>query len=501
MKQLIILTFILLNLIQIHAQEDYSENIKLTLDEAIDIAGRQSIYSFKQKNMYLTEYWSFRSYKAEKLPSLSLSTTPFYYERTISSQLVDGEYNLFPYEALTSYGSLDLTQNITKTGGEISVSSDFQRVKNYESGVETFESTPVSIGLSQPLNGYNEFKWNSLIKPLEFEQAKKEYLQSLQQTALYTVNYFFGLAEAEINLKIAETNKHNADTLYMIGKGRFEIGTVTQDELLDLELSSLNANMDLSEAKLDLVQARSELNSFLGMEKNVKIECIIPSQIPTFKIKTNKALEKAYENNPDLLSYNQQLIEADQSIAAAKGENGISAEVDLNLGYNKSSGDSEESGTFKEVYKSPFEDKKIIEVSLDVPIIDWGLKRGQVQMAKSDKQVVEATVRQARIDFEQTIFMDVMEFNMQEDQVNIAAKADTIAQKGYDVTKQRFLIGKVDVIKLNSARNSVDAAKRAYIESIQSYWESYYTIRQLTLHDFKNDKTLIEELDYLLQKN
>ncbi len=494
MKQLIILIFFFTSVFQLQAQEQKDVHLKLTLEEAINIAEIQSIYNFRQKNMYLAKYWNYRSYKAEKRPSLELNTTPINYQRTITSRYEDGEDVLTPYENFTSYGSLDLTQNLTFTGGSISASSDFNRIENLESGNLSFSSTPISIGLYQPLNGYNEFKWNSLIEPLEFEQAKKEYLQSLQELSLNTVNVFFGLAEAEINLKIAQTNLSNADTLYRIGQGRFEIGTVTQDELLDLELSYLNANMNLSEAKLNLEQAKSEINSFLGLEKNVQIECLIPSKIPSFKIKVDQALAKAYENNPDLLSYKQQLIEANQRIAEARGENGIDASILVNLGYNKNS------GNFDDVYKTPYGDEQIVRLSLDVPIIDWGLKRGQVQMAKSNKQVVEATVRQAKIDFEQNVFMEVMKFNMQEDQVNIAAKADTIAQKGYDVTKQRFLIGKIDVIKLNSARNSVDAAKRNYIESIQSYWESYYNIREITLHDFKNNSTLIKELDYLLQR-
>ena len=38
-----------------------------------------------------------------------------------------------------------------------------------------------------------------------------------------------------------------------------------------------------------------------------------------------------------------------------------------------------------------------------------------------------------------------MEFNLQGDQVTNSAKADTIAQLKYDVTQQRFLIGKQDI--------------------------------------------------------
>ncbi len=89
---------------------------------------------------------------------------------------------------------------------------------------------------------------------------------------------------------------------------------------------------------------------------------------------------------------------------------------------------------------------------------------------------------------------------MQEKQVEISAKADTIAQKGYDVTKQRFLIDKVDVIKLNSARNSLDAARRNYISSLRQYWRSYFQMRQITLYDFVNDRPLIKELEELLQQ-
>ncbi len=121
-------------------------------------------------------------------------------------------------------------------------------------------------------------------------------------------------------------------------------------------------------------------------------------------------------------------------------------------------------------------------------------------MARSNREVTEAEVRQAKIDFEQNIFLQVMEFNMQESQVKIAAKADVIAQKGYEVTKQRFLIDKVDVIKLNAARISVDAAKRNYIQSVQTYWSNYFNIRKSTLYDFEAKQTLIKELDELLQK-
>lgn len=55
---------------------------------------------------------------------------------------------------------------------------------------------------------------------------------------------------------IAKTNYANADTLYKIGMGRFQVGTVTQDELLKLELSLLNAEQALSMAQLEEKERR-----------------------------------------------------------------------------------------------------------------------------------------------------------------------------------------------------------------------------------------------------
>ena len=48
---------------------------------------------------------------------------------------------------------------------------------------------------------------------------------------------------------------------------------------------------------------------------------------------------------------------------------------------------------------------------------------------------MRTTIEQDQIDFDQEVFLLVTRFNMQHDQVIIAAKADTVAQKGYEVTK------------------------------------------------------------------
>ena len=81
-----------------------------------------------------------------------------------------------------------------------------------------------------------------------------------------------------------------------------------------------------------------------------------------------------------------------------------------------------------------------------------------------------------------------------------SAKADTIAQMGFDVTMRRFKIGKLDVTKLNLARNDLENAKRAYINSLRKYWLSYYQIRELALFDFEKNVDLIADFEKILNQ-
>lgn len=478
----------------VSAQEKQIIEVKMTLDEVIEMAQRQSLHSFRSKNMYLARYWEFRSYRADKLPSLMLNTTPVNYDRSVVNRYDDGVERFMPRSYLTSDAELSIRQNVTLTGGTFDVKTSMARIQNLDNDDVDYSAVPVSIGFTQSLNGYNRFRWESRIEPLKFEQAKLSYLQSLEGLSIQSTHYFFNTITAEINQRIAEVNYSNADTLYNIGKGRFEIGTVTQDELLDLELSLLNARLAVSRSEINMKQAHAALNSFLGLDDEIRIICEVPATIPKLEVNVEKALALSLENNPDVLDYQRQLLVARQNVARTRSESGLSANIRANLGINKSAPEIEE------LYQSPFLEQQQIRVGLNVPIIDWGRRKGQIQMARSNQEVTEASVKQSLQDFEQEAIISVLDFNLQEEQVAIAAKADTIAQLGYEVTKQRFMIDKVDVIRLNSAQNSLDAARRSYIDALRKFWVSYYEIRQLTLYDFEKEISLIENLDDLLQK-
>lgn len=479
-----------------NAQQPAREVLPLTLHDAVQLAKAQSLWAFKHKNTYLTRYWAYRSYKAQRLPSLRLTATPVSYDRSVQ-QRYDSETNtdvFIPNESLSTSAGVAIEQNLFFTGGTLSLLSDFRRLQNFRNSYTSYASTPVSLRLNQPLNGYNRFRWESRIEPLRFEQAQKEWMENMEAIAMQVVDEFFGLAQAEINLKIAHTNLDNADTLFTIGRGRFNMGTITQNDLLDMELSLLNANLEVKRAALALEQHKASFNSFLGIDKEIAVQCILPDRLPLTLVEVDQAVAYALEQNSAILDQQRQLLEANRRVAQQRASGGISADLRANLGYDKNTPE------WNDLYQAPFGDQRGVALSFQIPVVDWGQRRGQMQMARSERNVAEASVNQARIDFEQRVLIQVMEFNMQKEVMEIVAKADTVAQLGYNVTKQRFIIGKVDIIKLNTARNAQDAARRNFIGSLANYWSAYYNLRRLTLFNFEQNQPLRQEFDLLLEQ-
>jgi outer membrane protein TolC len=139
-----------------------------------------------------------------------------------------------------------------------------------------------------------------------------------------------------------------------------------------------------------------------------------------------------------------------------------------------------------------------VEVGFQIPLLDWGQGKGRLRMAQSAEEVVKTNVSQTLIEFDENVFLQVMQFNLQDNQVEIASKADTIADLRYEVTKQRFLIGKIDVLDLKDALEEKDLARRGFVEALRNYWDYYYNLRGITLYDWERDMKLEEDLDELL---
>lgn len=468
------------------------QRITLDLQQAISIANDSSLEAFRTKNMYLSGYWEYRTYKANRLPSLTLNMTPAQYNRDITKRY-DSEQDLDIYrnqQSFYAYGNLAIRQNFDLAGGTFYLDTELGYMRSFGSNAYTqFTSVPVRLGYSQSLLGYNPFRWERKIEPLKFEKVKKEYIYNAEQVSEQATTYFFELAMAQAEYDLAKENVASTDTLYRIGMQRLKIASISRADLLTLKLDVVNARNTLQNATSSLKRAMFSLASFLNMEKNTEIRLVLPGRPQTLSIPVDEALMAARANNPDFLELRQNVLEAEQKVDKTKKESRFNASVNASIGFNQVA------EKFGDTYKSPMQ-QDMVSVSVSIPLVDWGVRKGKYNMARNSLNVVKTSARQSEISIEEEVIMTVADFNVQQNLVVSAEEALDLSILAYNETRQRFIIGKADISSLTLSLNRQQEAQRNFISALKNYWLNYYKIRKLTLHDFASGFSLSEKFDY-----
>jgi outer membrane protein TolC len=322
--------------------------------------------------------------------------------------------------------------------------------------------------------------------------AKRQYLENVEQVAITATQYFFNMLQAQIDMQIAVKNMHNYDTLFRIAQGRYQLGKIAENELLKLELDYLKAEASVEQSELDFENNLFRLKSFLRIKEDVPIELIPPSVADFFTIKADKALNEAKYNSSTALDFDKRRLEAQSQVNLAKMQGRFEADFSAVFGLEQ------QGASIPGAYTQPL-DAQMVGFNFILPILDWGSARGKIKMAESNEELVVTSVEQEEIDFEQNIFIQVMQFNMQQNQLRIAAKSDTIARKRYEVTQKRYMIGKVnDVLELSNAQIDNDNALKGYFQALRNYWRNYYQIRKQTLYDFKTDRPILFNINDIM---
>ncbi|MDR0697638.1 MAG: TolC family protein [Tannerella sp.] len=467
--------------------------LALTIGDAVDIARRQSPDILVSRHGFRSSYWNYTYYKANYLPSLTLTSRPNFYHQINVVNLPDGASQYVEQNQLITDGALSVTQNIPWTGGSVSVETGLQRLDLYgDARSSTYKSNPVIVSYSQSLFGYNSLKWDRKIEPLRYEEAKKNYVEALELVAAQTILKFFNLARAQTNLNIAKTNYANADTLYTFAKGRYNIGTITENEMLQLEVNRLNEESNMLNAQIEVDDYMQELRYYLGITDKQEIEVAIDDDVPQFSVSLEEALVMASENSPDIINMKRRKLESESNVAYAKSLSGFKADLFAQLGLTQTG------SVLDAAYKNPF-NQQYVELGVRLPILDWGRAKGRIRVAKSNRDMVYTQVEQNMTNFELNVTKVVKQFNLQINRVNVAAKTDRTANRRNDVARRLYILGQSTILDLNAAISEKDTAKRNYINCLYNYWSLYYTLRSLTLYDFEKNRPLTEDYDLLLK--
>ena len=455
----------------------------LNLSETIHAARNQSVEALEARQAFISTYWAYRSYQASRLPSFYMYGNLMNFDRslTLLQNPEDGTLNYVSSNNLQNGVGLQINQNITFTGGTLSVASDLSRIDQFGMNKSlTWYSRPVTVSYYQPLFTYNQFKWDKKIEPKEYEEGKRQYLERMESITVNAVYAYHNLLLAKVNNDISVSNFENSGNMLRIAKERLQLGTVTRAEYLQLELRMLNDSIAINESAVQVREAQMTLNSLLGYDESFEILPEIAGELPNIQMDYDLVMEKALSNSSFSLTNELSLLNAESNVAYAKASRGFTFSLNARFGMSQTGPE------FPQAYKNLL-DQEVVGISFSIPLFDWGLGKGKVQKAKAAQEVVKAQVQQSENDYRRQMFTAVSQFNNQRQQCLVSHKAMLIAAERYDLTMHRFREGNASVTDLNMAQTENDSAQRQYISDLCNFWIYYYTLRKYTLFDFINN--------------
>ena len=370
-------------------------HVELTLEEAIRAAQEQSIAAMVAKYTFLSSYWSFRSFRASRLPSLNLSGEVLSFDRSLRllQDYDTGEMRYLENYNLQNTIGLSIRQNIALTGGTLQLYSSLNRLDQFApKDSKSYYSQPITLSYTQPLFAYNQFKWDKKIAPKEYELAKRTYIEAMEDVTTQAVSYYFALLLSKTRHEIAVKNYDNTKALYAIAEKRLKLGSITHDELLQLQLRMLNDSLSINDTSLEVREQQMRFNSYLRYNENVEVAPVLDDRIPAIDIDYAMVLDKALENSSFDIGNQIQMLNAESDIARARAERGASATLNARFGLSQT---GEE---FRTAYSNLL-DQEVVGLQFSIPIFDWGMGKGRVRMARAKAEIVRNRIEQEEIDY------------------------------------------------------------------------------------------------------
>ncbi len=461
-----------------NAQTAPATGTGLTLQQAIEQAQRNGLAARAAEGVRDAARGRDRAFDARMLPQFSLGGNLPNYQRSIVGVIQpDGSTIYRPLQETRADLNMFVSQQIPFTGGTLTMSSRLNNRKG-NSVPETWSSSPFSISLQQPLLRSNAIGWNNEVNGLQADIAERQYAEAREEIAIQVSGAFFDYYAAQVSLRNQTLNAATNDTLYRLNQGRFEVGKISENDLLQSELALLRARTALDGARLEHDRTAAALRLALNLPPNAPLEIVVTSEVPEVNADTLVAVQQALRNASTVRSIDLQETTAKRGVSEARFNGGPGATINATYGYNATG------STRNEVYRD-LQQAQQFSLSVNMPLLTWGARGADVQAARAELTRAQSQGSIAREQARQEAHFAALQVSLARRQLAIAAKADTVAQKRFEVSYNRFLIGRIDVDQLYLAQNEKDQALLQYGQALRGYWQAHYRLRRVTLYDFE----------------
>ena len=411
-------------------QDQSSETLRLTLDQALEIALSESnTVKIADMTVEKSGYAEKGSYSA-LYPNISANGS---YQRTLKKQVM-----------------------VMDMGGqamEIKVGRD-----NSINATATASMPIVNAQLWESL------KLSGMDVELAVEQARSSKIALVKQVK----QAFYAVLLAQKSHEVVANVYENAQKNYEKTLQRFNVGKASEVEHLRAQVTMMNAEPNVSSAENAVMLATWQLKAVMGIDLDTDVEVVGDLNDYTAQMLTPYVSEEDLSNNSSLLQLGIQGRMLESTIRMQKKQYLPTLAASIN--YNYSAMGDEELRWFP---------SSTAAVSLSIPIFDGFQKHYSIKQSKINKNMLDLQ----REDTERNLRIGIRNYN---DQMALciknyqAAEATVeIAQKSYDISEKMYEVGKATLVELNDAQLALQQAQLTQAQAVYNFMVTKASLDEL----------------------
>ena len=293
----------------------------------------------------------------------------------------------------------------------------------------------------------------------ELKQAEQNRDRVRQQVLLNVRNAYFTVLAAQELVSVREKAVQDQSKHLEQIQAFFQVGRAPKIDVTRQEVQLANAQLDLVQARSDLMVAHAALATAMGLPVKNTFKLVDSLQNAQVLDPVDSYLSEAQTLRPDLQALRQTIIAAQGDILAARSNFrprlNFSSFVDL------------ENLRFPLIWNLGFGE------SLLQPILSGGYNRAFLEETEQQKTAAESNLKAASQLIDQEVYTDYTNTTVAQQQIDLAIKADNEAQENLAFATGRYSAGVGNIIELTDAELLSVSASAQVVTARYSYQLAY----------------------------
>ena len=474
-----------------------SENYDLDLEKSIGIA---KVKSYTMQNLSLDfkiAEQNLKSATSRFKTHINMNLTLPQYTETVRQDQDSTGILFYPMKQLNYRGQVEVTQPLP-TDGYLFLTSGLNNFDDLYSNFRT-TNTFTRLGFVQPINsfyGYNSIRSSFKQAKLAYERSEKE-LKRAELNLIYEVSSaFYNLLSFQKEAEIARLNLERQTEAFEIANNKYQAGLIKEVDALQMEV-------DLAEAQnsydMSLAGQNSVLLSFkklIGIDLRDSVKVSSEFNYEPVLVDVDKAVEMALQNRLEIREQEIRIELDKMNLKRQKSEGMIKGSLTGHFEKIGVSGQGLDTGFGTSLQKSyrNFWDRPQnygFGLTISVPLFDWGENKALVRAAEARLKQNELQREEIRRNIEQEVRNLVSNLTSSLKRLQLLEKNVSVAEKSFEITRQRFSDGDIDSQSLALERNRLNNAYVSHLKAYINYQMNLADLMRRTFYDFQNNRQVL----------